>query len=245
MISRKCRSSQGKKFIFKSSISRDPSLSVNSRTDAFLSNFLVVLFNFLFTLFICPFRLVVNPRLSDYKPTEYFVVKSYFPHKIICGVFSALSTFAHISVLISVLPGDSKNPPDHLQFLSSLAYGLITVLAIQKWWVDYELFAKIANLLISRKSQLPQPRSSWFITKTFLVFFCLSYTIVALLDMAIVFEGLMTGRTPTFHLWWDEMIVGGERVFFVSNGTELVSEMRVFLGVLGVISRFHMYEYHA
>lgn len=202
-----------------------------------LSNFLVALQDFLFVLFISPFRVIEtdNPESS----TRVFIIKAYWPQKIICGIFSLLSAFSIVSMVIAFLPGASKKPPDHLNFLNVLLYAFVAVIVMKRWWLDSDLFAKLANFLNSERRLLPQCRNTCLVSKAFVILFCLLFVGASFIELWSDFDKSGDNSTEP-KIWWEEMTVRGKKLFFIPKGAMVGSEMEVILGVLGIINCVHL-----
>lgn len=205
-----------------------------------LSNFLVCLFDFSFVLFICPFRLVglESWESSGDKFVKLYIAKHFLPHQIVCAIFSSLSAIGVLNTITSQLPGNSKNPPDYILFMNNLLYSAICGVIFRKWWMESELFARIATFLSYHRRHLPHSRNTRFTSKFFVIAACILYTSVSFTDISSTFDN-RTANSTVFEMWLKQMTYQGKKMFLLSTSANFNPQVEQLLGVLAAISILH------
>lgn len=206
-----------------------------------LASILVGVIDFSFALFASPFRLVaidMSRQHSD-QPTKVLVIQRFWPHQIVCLILTILSIYGIWNPLTTILPGNSKNPQDHLNFLNFLVFLLIIAVTVKKLWMESDLFEKLANFLNSHKSQLPQTGCKMLTSRTFAIFSCCIFTAMSFLQISSNFDR-RAKLSFSSRVWWQDIITMGSKMFLLSNETAICPEMEIFLGVLALISYLHL-----
>lgn len=218
-------------------VAEDATRELYSET-ATLSNYYVVFHDFAFAIFCCPFRLakVVQPSKSGGR--QVFEAKTYLPQQMICGMFTVLSVLAQVNILIDVMPGVSRKPPVHLEFLRLLFFSLLTCFTIKLWWFNSHLFANVINFASSNVNQLPPVKRSWFTTKMFTGLTCCFYLFATSLEISRNFVRSDHGLSGIL-LWWQDQVNFGKLMFFMSHKDNVNSKVEILVGVLSFIGALH------
>lgn len=191
-----------------------------------LTNFYKVYFDTAYYLCCCPFRITsyINENGS-----MQFVIKSWWPHKVICGILMFSSLYWIVREFLDNVPSkDSKDPTSYFEFISWGVNLLWVIATLKQFWFNQQNIVRIFNYIVDDRNSIPVPdQAGWFMRKKFSIFICL---------VCITFCVAM-GIGESDELM--QMLAGQyEKDFELSNWNIFLA----WLNALGVLQRFAFYE---
>lgn len=218
-------------------------------------NFLRYFFSATFLLCLSPFRICINKadeRFSNKRPI--FVIKSWFPQKIICAILTLLGCFWILRELRTSIPTKGKNPTQHFNFVSQAFHSILKLITIKQFWCRKESILKIVQFISNVEtdwiglSPVKQHSKSWrsHLLATVLPIALISlYAGIAFINWVIgpgisvfaVSSDNIVKDEWSIDLWWMGMIRDSRFNFFLpSPGNSKIAEISQFDYVLAALT---------
>lgn len=229
-----------KRAYFQSSVSLNKEHGREETCDsAALSNFVVGYTDISFVTFCCPFRLARSERDQEAcRCTGHFTIKSYWPHVILCAVFTFLGVLFQIRNIGAIMPGPSKSPQDHIFFITFEILALTALITLKRWWIDRGSFLRCANFVELRENKFPRVKDTWFTRKIFVLASSFLHIGLSLTEMFNRYD--ISGKS--YSVAWKEMITTGRQMIFLHHRNETENlQLDSFFGAVSIIGIIHRY----
>lgn len=209
--------------------------------------FLKIYFEFAYKLTVCPFRLEI---LQNHK----FVLKTWWPQRIVCLIKSILSIFWAVGTIrFWVINGISKNPTMYFEFtLKSISFSL-DIIGLKYFWLNPNKFLELSNTFINEcgckcnqyKYQNTPKKSS---SKLFEVITCSIYLFMCVLkichpDTLIFNDTINNGTVYTYKMnwWWNTLEKHGKYIFLFNEDNNYGGSVNTICGIFATVAYISRY----
>lgn len=209
--------------------------------------FLKIYFDFSYKLIVCPFRLEI---LQNHK----FVLKTWWPQRIVCFIKSILSICWAVGVIRFWFINEiSKNPTMYFEFtLKSISFSL-DIIGLKYFWFNPNKFLELGNSFINecgcKCSQYKyQNTPNISRTKLFGVIACSIYLFMCVLkichpDTPIFNDTINNGTVYKYKMnwWWNILKKHGNYIFLFYEHNNFGENVDTICGIFATVAYISRY----
>lgn len=223
-------------------ILENPSVLQQHRQNS-AADFLVTYFNFAYFLYCSPFRLIKCDH-------NRFMCTRWWPHTLIFGILTSLSSLWMIYWLRTCLPANQKNPGMHLDMMKVIA-SQISKCVLLKTFIFYQSeYCKLINAINDMEIAHEETSSNRRLStrKIWSYLICILYTSAAILSFIHLQKYKVSkseNQNSEFYAakWWESIVSGGRNIFILPSTANMTvlpfSNVDIIIGCLSALGLLH------